>query len=223
MPGNRKAATDFIVKYIEKLLPGSQNTPYYQDFLGKMSDKEFEDFMTKIDEGKIILPIISENLGKVKLEVERNFKIADELGLKLFQRIWIQPENGGPRYLTPEEYLVVLLPVRRQAQILTKKISIPEDNNSIDDLTGQPTGKSKGSKISSPELQIMAADGALDNCIVELIKYRGGDAKGFNIMNNSIAKTGGVSLKAIEPYAGKVKSTETLRVLLTSMHLGNTL
>jgi hypothetical protein len=117
---------------------------------------------------------------------------------------------------------VVDLVLRRQAQLLVKKISIPEDNKSVDDFTGQPTGKSKGSKISYPETQILAALN-LDNNLTELLKFRGGDVKGFDAMNNSISKTGGVSLASIEKLGTRVKSTETLHTLLTCMHIGNTL
>jgi len=56
-----------------------------------------------------------------------------------------------------------------------------------------------------------------------MLKYRGGDIMGFNAMNDQINRTGGVSLKSIEHLGSTVKSTETLSVLLTSMHLSNSL
>jgi hypothetical protein len=115
------------------------------------------------------------------------------------------------------------LPLKRQAQFLIKKISIPEDNRSIDTFTGQPTGKSKGSKISWPELQILAALGGFDDTITEFFKMRGGDLQAFNAMNNMIANTGGVSLNAISALGTKVTAVRSLSTLLTSMHLTNTL
>lgn len=222
MSGNRKAAQAVILEYIEKLLPGSKNTQIYTEMFAAMSDKQFDEFMKKIEEGQVRLAIVAPNLEEPKLTIERNLALAKELGHEFFERVWIDPGNEVPPYLSPIKYLVVDLPLRRQAQLLVKKISIPEDNRSIDDFTGQPTGKSKGSKISYPETQIMAALN-LDNSLVEMLKYRGGDIKGFNAMNAAIAKTGGVSLKAIEPLAGTVKSTQTLSVFLTCMHLQNTL
>ena len=221
MAGNRKAAEDYILKYIDKILPGSENTQIYKDLFASMSDKDFDGFMKQLEEGSSRLAIISPNLDKVKLDVERNLKIGDELKHDFFERIWLENPDGS-KYLSPIKYLIVDLPLRRQAQLLVKKISIPEDNKSVDDFTGQPTGKSKGSKISYPEVQIMAAMN-LDNCLTEFMKYRGGDVKGFDAMNASISKTGGVSQKAIEPLAGGVKSTETLNIFLTCMHLSNTL
>lgn len=222
MAGNRKAATDVILTYIEKLLPKSGNKELYEARFKAMSDKEFDAFMNDLETGKIELCIISPNMSQSKLTVENNFAIAKELGHEFFERIWIDEGKEVPRYLTNDKYLIVDLPLRRQAQLLTKKVSIPRDNNTIDNLTGQPTGSSKGSKISYPELQILSAMG-LDYCSLELMKYRGGDLKGFNAMNASISKTGGVDLDALDKLGTRVKSTTTLSTYLTSMHLENTL
>lgn len=219
---NRKAAEQFIIKYINAILPGSDNTTIYQNFFKKMTDDEFDVFMKNLKDGKSKLAIIAPNFGKQKLNVKRNLEIAKELGHNFFQRIWVDGKGERPTYLTPIPYMVVDLPLRRQAQLLIKKISIPEDNKTVDMMTGQPTGASKGSKISYPELQVLAAMG-LDNSLVELLKFRGGDTKGFIAMNKMISLRGGVSLNAIERFAGGVESTKTLKAFLTAMHLSNTL
>jgi hypothetical protein len=219
---NRAAAESLILKYIDEIAPGGENVKLYTDLFASMDDTLFEQFMIDLDTGKKRLAVISPNFSKNGLNTERNLKIAKELGHNFFQRVWMPAKNGLPAYLTPIPYLVVDLPLRRQAQLLEKKISIPEDNNSIDNFTGQPTGKSKGSKISYPELQVLAAMGLSDS-VTEMIKYRGGDEKGFNAMNTTISRTGGVSLKAIEPFSGNVKSTDTLKAMLNGMHIQNTL
>lgn len=219
---NRKEAQDFILLYIDKLVPGGENKQLYQNLFESMSDEEFDTFMMDLESGKINLCITAPNFGKNRLETDRNLEIAKELNHKFFQRIWVPAENGNPAYLTPIPYLVVDLPIRRQAQVLSKKISIPEDNNSVDDFTGQPTGKSKGSKISYPETQVLAAIG-LNEGLTEFLKFRGGDEKGFNAMNTMIDRTGSVSITAIEKYSSGVKSTHTLRTFLTCLHLRNNL
>jgi hypothetical protein len=222
MSGNRAAAQAFVLEYIEKLIPGSQNTKIYSDLFATMNDEQFEQFVTDIETGKSKLAIIAPNLNQHALSVDRNVAIAKELGHEFFERVWLESPNGGPNYLSVKKYLVIDLPLRRQAQLLIKKISIPDDNRSIDHMTGQPTGNSKGSKISYPELQILAAL-QLDHTTIELVKYRGGDTNGFNAMNDAIAKTGGVSLDALDQLGTKVKSTSTLQTFLTGMHLRNTL
>lgn len=219
---NRQAAEQFILKYIQKLLPDGKNKALYEKMFSEMNDEQFESFMKALQSGETTLNLIAPNFQKVSLNLERNLKIAKELNYNFFQRIWMPATNNSPRYLTPIPYLVVELPVRRQAQLLVKKISIPEDNNTVDDFTGQPTGRSKGSKVSYPEVQILAAMG-LEDTVTELMKYRGGDQKGFDAMNTMISRTGGVSTKAIAPFSSGVESTKTLKAILTAMHLSNTL
>ena len=114
------------------------------------------------------------------------------------------------------------LPLKRQAQFLIEKIAIPEDNYSVNNLTGQPTGKSKGSTISNPELQILNAL-QLDKSAIEMIKMRGGDLIAFNAMNNQIYETGTSSIEAIDSLGTSVKAVQSLSTILTAMHLSNTL
>lgn len=220
--GNREAATKAILKYVEKIVPNSPNKKMYEELLGKLSDKEFHSYMEKLRDGEEVLYLVVPNLANYKIDVQRNIEIAEELGHSFFEKLWLTDQLTGQQYLTPVEYFVIDIPLRRQVQLLVKKISIPDDNNHIDQLTGQPTGPSKGSKISFPELQVLFAQG-LDNTIVELIKFRGGDEKAYNAMNRSIYNTGGVSLTDLEKTPTKVKAVTTLSTLLKTMHLDNTL
>lgn len=221
--GNRKKATDFILTYIDKLLPDSENKSYYETRLKSMSDDEFAVLMDRLEAGELILPLVAPNGADQKLSVERNLEIAKELDYDFFQHLVLTDPDSGTTYKTPKKYLVIDLPLRRQAQLLKKKISIPEDNQHIDDMSGQPTGPSKGAKLSFPELQILDAQG-LSSPIEELIKFRGGDTKAYSGMLKSIQRTGGVSQKAIKDVAPtKVKSTQTLRAMLLAMHLDNNL
>lgn len=225
MAGNRKAAEALVLKLIGEMIPGDQaNIQIYKDLFAGMDDKNFEAWVEGLESGRLRLAIVAPNLAEKKITIENNLALAKKYGHEFFERLVIDPGNETPPYLSYDKYLVVDLPLRRQAQLLVKKISIPQDNKSIDDLTGQPTagGKSRGSKLSYPEIQIMAAL-ELDENVTEMIKYRGGDVKGFNAMNDAIAKTGGVSLKTIEHLGTKVKSTETLSTFLTCMHISNTL
>ncbi|WP_233874972.1 hypothetical protein [Paraburkholderia adhaesiva] len=217
--GKRRETEKFLLEYIGKLIPGSdRNVKIYRALFAGMDDEAFHAFMGRLERREIRLAIVAPNLSKEKVTIANNLAIADELGHNFFERIWIDPGNDTPPYLSPVRYLVCDLTLCRQAQLLVKKISIPEDNRSVDDLTGQPSGKSEASKISFPENQVLAAF-HLDKTLHELITLRGGDTQGFNAMNESFARTGGASQKAIEPFRGGVKSTQALRVMLLSMHL----
>ena len=219
---NRRGAEAKLYAMLEELAPGSPNTKYYKDYLGAMSDSQFHEWYKGLKDGSNFLVIQQTNLGAKHITVERNLALAKKWGHEFFERVWMDAANGAPSYLSNEKYLIVKLPLRRLAQILRKKISIPEDNRSVDLLSGQPTGASKGSKISYPELQILQARN-LPHTTIELIKFRGGDTVGFNAMNDQIHKTGGASIQALAKLGTKTKSTETLATYLTAMHLEHTL
>ena len=221
MTGNRKAAEAVVLEGIEALMPGSDNKRIYEELFASLSDAEFEAWIAEFEGSPKLLPIIAPNLSAKRLSVKRNLALAEKWGVKLFERIW-QTNDDGTRYLSTHQYMVVPLPLRRQAQILEKKISIPEDNNTVDDLTGQAAGSSKGSKVSFPQIQILASHG-LDKTLLEMLKMRGGDTKAFNAMNAEISKTGSVSIDSIADMGTEVKATTTMNTFFTCMHLGNTL
>ena len=220
--GDRKKTENFIIKYIDKIAPGGKNKKLYQDLFASMSDKEFKMFMTKLKNKEITLSVIAPNTEPKMLEVERNFKIGEELGYNFFQKLTVTSNKNLPDYKTPNTYLVLNLPVRRAAQLLTKKISIPTDDKSIDLTTGQVTGKSKGSKITMPEIQILAGMG-FESSLTELLKVRGGDLGAKNALSSLLMKQGSASLAVIDNYSTGTVSTRTLKSLLTSSHLSNTL
>lgn len=213
----RKEAEQFILKYIDKILPKGYSVQLYKDMFARMTDAEFEQFINDLESGKQHLVLYAPNMQETKLNTKRNIEIAKELGHDFFQRLWIGQNKDTPTYLTPVKYMVVDMPVRRASQLLTKKIKIPEHNKSVDILTGQPTAKSKGSRVSFEEMKILAAMG-LDNCIVEMMKFRGGDLKGFNAMNAMISRYGTANLKTLNNFSSGVESTKTFSTYLRAMH-----
>jgi hypothetical protein len=222
MANNRKAVEQFIINMVRRISKSEFNPNIYKNFFANMSDKTFDDWMRKLEKDEVKLVLYVPHFSDVKVTVDDNLKLAKELGHEFFQRIWIGPKDGQRAYLTPVPYLIIDLPVRRASQILTKKMSVSEHNRVIDKFTGQPTGDSKAAKISYPELHMLSAFG-LDNTLIELVKYRGGDKKGFNAMNAMISKYGDVNLGTLSKYAGGVESTKTLNTFLTCMHIKSTL
>ncbi len=220
----RKEAEQIILSYIDRIDVSSakHNTEYYTNLFKSMTDQQFDKFMQGLRDKKITLSMIIPNGGDVKVDVKNNFKLAKELGYEFVDHLRFKdvPELGT--YITPVKYLTMILPVKRAAQTLSKKISIPESDNKIDMLSGQVTGKSKSSKITLPEIQILAGLG-LKSSIRELVKIRGGDLGGKNAMNTMLIKTGEASQQEIEPYTTGVKSVEVLKNYFKSIHLASTL
>lgn len=222
MSRNRKAAEELIIAGVEEILPGAGNAELYREAFAQMDDEAFDRFITSLENETQRLAIVAPNFSENKLSVQRNLEIAKKWGHKFFERIYVDSMDGKQRFLTNHEYLIIELPARRQAQVLVEKISIPKSTNVIDDLTGQPSGEAAGGRLSGPEVQVLAAQN-LNYSLLEMLKYRGGDQKGFQAMNQAISETGDVNLEDLEAVSGEVEATVTLDTIFTSMHLSTTL
>lgn len=219
---NRAKAQALILQFVKDLDPSGYNYEQYKKILANMSDKQFHDYMTGLRNKSKYLVALSPMYKAKGISTENNLKIAPKYGLEFFERLVYTNNKDLPDHVTPIEYLVVDLPYRRQSQTLEKKISLPDDNKVIDELTYQPTGASKGAKISYPELQVLIGMG-LDNSISELIKFRGGDRGGFNAYNAMFLRYGSANLKTLSNYSTGVESTKTLKSYLLGLHLKSTL
>lgn len=220
---NRKAFVKTFLEGLGAILPGSDNTEFYKRYLEGLSDEAFETMVTMIENDQIVLPIWVPNLKDSKLDLDRNLKVALEWGHDFFQQLWLtDPKNPELTYLTPKKYPVIQLPMRRQAQTLEKKMSVPMHNDAIDDLTGQVVGESKGSGLTYPELQVLYSEG-LEKTILEFIKLRGGDTDSYHQLDRKIVETGGATIDEISVPGSRAKATDTLSTLLKAAHLGNNL
>ncbi len=219
---NRKAATQECLKWINEMVPGGQAVKDMEVALNSLSDEDFARFIDRLESEEEIISIAIPNLGKDKLEMERLLELGKKMGHEFFEQLWLTDAKTGVTYLTPEKYLVIDLPLRRQQQLLTKKISIPDNNRHVDELTGQVTGDSHGASLSLPEMQLLRSQG-LDRPILELIKPRGGDNKAYRFIARQIIETGTASLDSVMNLGTRPKSTETMGHLLRGMHLSNNL
>lgn len=224
MAGNRKAFEQVIYTWIAELTPGdSFNVERYKALFAKMSDEAFDAFVDKLESEQEIVSLEVPNLSETKISMENNFRVARELDHNFFERLWLTDPATGRVYLTPVPYLIIDLPLARQQQMLVEKMSIPENNRHVDELTGQPSGDSHSASMTFPEIQALYAQG-LTAPLLELIKFRGGDNLARQRMDRTILDTGGVSMEATEALGPtRVKSTETLSTLLSGMHLTNNL
>jgi len=207
---------------IIKEIGGSDNEQLYIDLFEKMSNKDFDALMVKLRDGDLVLPVIAPNDGKNRLSVKKNFTLSKKLGFSFFQYLKFEGDKNIQDYITPNKFHVSRLPVRRAAQLLTKGISVPTDDRKIDLTTGQVTGDSKSSKLTMPEVQVLVGLG-LEDSVVELMKYRGGDLGGLRAMDSIALSNGEVSQDTLEQYATGVTSTKTLKTYFTAMHIKNTL
>lgn len=218
----RKLVEKEILYFIDKFRPGSKNKEVYEEMFSRMNDKQFEEYINDLENGETLV-LYAPNLEKPALSVETNLKIAKELGIELFQHLYLTDPHTGQLKKTPNKYLVGECITRRQAQTLDDKSSIPTGRGSTDQRTGQYVGEVKGARFSGPELQVNASKG-LNKMLLETIKYKGGDERGYNLFKQSIYQTGEVSIDYLmDNFNTTVKSNKTMSVYLKGMHLQNNL
>lgn len=225
----RKEVTDFIVSKYEMILPGDDYNPtMIRTHLDSLSEEAFDQYIRSLaapaegatEETQEYLPFVAPNLKDPRIVLENLFATMESMGHPLEERLWLTDPHTGTVYLTPQKYPVIDLMVRRQAQMLTKKTSIPANNRHVDELTGQVTGASKGSQISFPEQQSQLAQG-LEATLLEEVKVRGGDRVALAEYDRQLIEYGDVSLADIGQTGTLTSSTSNLAILLRAALLDN--
>lgn len=216
----KKKILDYICKLCDTMEPSGLNSKRYRQIIGQMNDREFDQFMNYMKEGKWQLHIVAPNMI-VNLQNEDLLKACDLIGLDLFQRVWMYDRATGRKYLTDNKYMFVKLPIRRQQQFLDEKISVPDNDRTIDGLTGQVTGDSRSCSITNPEIQILAARG-LDKTMQELVNIRGGNIHGYSEFRRMLEENGEADLDMIDPNS-RTRASVVGSKLLQSMMLDTNL
>lgn len=219
---NRDKALRVALKWLRKIDPSGKSATEFEKMWSKLSDSQVANYIDKLDKGEDFIPVIYENMTESPITTKRNLAIGEEMGVKFHQPLIVKDQTTGRLFKTPERYLVMHVPVRRLVQSREDKWSIPEHNNTLDDLTNQPTRESAGSSISFPETMALVSQ-QQDRAIEEFLKLRGGDLRAYNLMERQIALTGECDASEIMEMGTIPKAVHTASVLLTGMHFDNTL
>ena len=211
---------EYICRIVDIADPTKTNSAYYKQLIAGMNDKQFDDFMKAIRDGKWTVHLVAPNLI-VNLQNENLLKCADALGVEIFHKLWMRDHATGQLYLTDNKYPIIQLPVRRQQQFLDEKMSVPSDDKTIDALTGQVTGDSKASSVTNPEVQILSARG-LDNTLREFVSARGGNMAQYAELRRACEENGEVSLSQLDPNS-RPRSAVVASIMLRSILLDNNL
>jgi len=217
---NRKKAEEYIINQISKIDP-DENVKMYKEFFKSLDDKQFDEFMIALRDGKEQLSVQLPNLVK-SITNDKILKIAEDIGVELFESIRFKDTStDGREFVTEYKYLILEIPVRRVIQYLFHKISLPESDKKIDVMSGQVIKPDKGAKLSLIEAQILLNKG-LDKSIVELMKFRGGDVSGYQKFKNQLETLGSVKMSDIasDTYP---RSEIILDVFFKCMHIDNNL
>lgn len=220
MNEKRKKTEEIILGWLSDMDPSGQNTQMMKKRFSEMSDADFHEWMLDLKAKQDYVPLVRPNLKKSAITRENGLKVAEKRGIQLFQQLWLNDPKTDIEYLTPLKYLTIWVPYRRQIQLLVNKISIPKHNRQLNELSNQPTGDSKGSSLSFPELLVKYGKGQ-DMGILELAKVRGGDLEAMRLMDQSIIDTGAASLKDVAMRGTKPKIAYVIAAYSRAMHIDN--
>lgn len=216
MASDRKAAHAAALEWANDIDRSGKSGKFLDEFLGKLSNADFEAWIIKLENGEDYLPIVME-FNSNAVSYENNLRVAKKRGVELFQQIWFVDPQTKIETLTPEKYPVYMLPIRRQIETIDYKISTSSSNMKVDANTGQVIGDDQASRFSYPEVMVTTSK-ELNCSLLEFMKYRGGDVKGRVEFNNLLRNTGDVSLNNLLRVKTNVKSTESLQAYFLAMH-----
>lgn len=223
---NRKKAEDYLLTFMGKLTKGKGNVGIYSKLFGNMTDVQFKEFVDKLDLGlkqNQGVPIWVSNYDtKERLVFDHIVELAAEYGLDLEQQLIMTDEDTGIEFVTPHKCYTGIAEVRKQRQMLIKKFGGGKDDNTIDDLTGQVVGESRGSSISAPEAHVLLTL-KLPLTLQEQFDIKGGDLKALDSYRNDLITTGTTTVSGSLKRGSGVKSLKTLNYLLHGRMIDSTL
>ena len=214
----RKAVLAYLEKHLNVADPSGHNWKLYKEYFAGMSDAQFDKYMNHLKNGDTQLAIFIDN-GNHVIKPYNLVKAGEGLGIKMFERV--REVKAGVELLTPEEYPILKIPIRRQEQTIKKKISLPSSKIKTNALTGQVTGDARASAISNPEIQVLASRG-MDKALTEYLKVRGGDVTALSEFNRQLEETGECTLDEVGADS-RAKSADLVNILLSGMGIQTTL
>lgn len=212
----RKKAEAYIISILDAVDPSGINSKIAKECLPQMKDDEF------LNMAKQGIPMYQPVGGKTKIDYRTNIKVAEKMGIPLSEKVWLTEPKTGITHLTRHPHLILLLPIRRQTQMLEKKMSVAKHDKVRDKLTGQVTGPSKASGISFPEAYIIFSD-QLDESLQEFLHARGGNEALNRAFYQALRLTGRGRIHIPGAERTSAKSTRTWGAYYKAMHIGSNL
>lgn len=216
----KKKILAYIKKNLAPLDPEGMNIKRYVDMIESMSDNKFDQFMKHMRDGKFQFHMIIPNLTP-KCSMDDILKAAENVELDLFHRIWFYDDASGKMFLSRSKYPVFELPIRRMQQYLDKKLSVPDNDQTIDGLTGQVTGDDRAASLTNPEILSLHSKG-LTTTLSEMVTIRGGDISSYGEFKRQMEESGEAIMETL-PDDTVTRTAVVTKILLEGMLLDNNL
>ena len=217
--GNRKKFKETYIKGLTAVIVNKdildKNINLFVNYIDSKTDAELDIIIEKIKSRELILPVIIPN-GSNAVSYENNMSLIESLKMGLHKKIGIV--RDGETTMSPIPRLIMNVPIKKPSQLLEKKRSIPDDQNTKNIMTQQVTGPSKSMSVTSPEIPLMLGNGQYLS-IREAIKYRGGDQSAELVLEKMAELGMDISQEVLEKYSSGPEVNNTIKQVLFSMHL----
>lgn len=220
MATNRKGAEEFILGFMQKLTKGGYNKTIYEGLFKRMNNEQFKEFIDTLDNGGSLCVWIDNFDVKESLNWDNLLKVCSEYGFDPETRLVFRDKDTGIKTISPVKYVVGIAEVRKQRQLLMKKLGYSKDDSKIDDLTGQVIGDSRGGGLSNPEVGVLAELG-LTKTVQELYNVKGGDLAALKAYKNELITTGTTTMEGSLRQGDGVKSLKTVQSIFRGRMLDN--
>jgi hypothetical protein len=191
MNAARKKAESLLYRVMDKLDPTGQNSAFYKKKFAAMSDGEFKRFMSRP------FPIVFQyKLFEVEPLPTDIVKALKELKVPLIEKVNLPYlyKNSKGEPVESMQCIVGPLPIKKMKQFQSKKTGWSTNINSRDMRTGLLINHDKNGNTSDREFEALQV-ASLDVTTKELLGPRADEMNSKNVMYNTIATLGRVSLK----------------------------
>lgn len=195
----RKKTMDMLCSALDKIDPSKENSALYRKKFDKMSDKEFDKYMTEFlsDPENIFYLEILEYERPLKMEnIEA---MAEHIGIPLYEKValpYVTMDKSNV-VVTPEPVPVGYIHEKLMVQLLLKKNSVSMNVEKRSAKSGQVTADSKTARTSDVESYSMIALQANEG-LKELLGPRADDWSSKNQMYNKLTKDGYMALSDLD-------------------------
>ena len=213
----RQEIEDLVISSMDILDKSKTNGDYYRDLFSRMSDAQFEKFISKRFPFKFhYRPSV------VEPSMDDITKVLAYIGVPLMEKVY-EPnvyvnKDGVP--VNTKEALVVYIHHKPVQQFITKKNKWSIDTSNRDMKTGRLVGADKGAVTSDREFESMAVQG-MDKTMREFYTIKADSMNAKNLTNNIIGSTGMLRLDDVPIDRDDSLSKSLMNVYMIGAHLNS--
>ena len=215
----REEIETLVLSSMDIIDKSGTNTEYYKGLFGKMSDTQFQSFISKKFPFKFHYKpsVVEPSMDDIR-------QALDSIGVPLMEKI-TEPnvyvnEKGIP--VNTKECLVIYIHHKPVQQFITKKNKWSIDTKNRDMKTGRLVGADKGAVTSDREFESMAVQ-SLDKTMREFYTVRADAMSAKNLANNIIGTTGMLRLDDIPVDKYDSLSKNLMNVYMIGAHINSNL